>query len=73
VDLNFYVYRNRNYNEVFLRDHLFFCVSKEDLYKYYIEDINETTDITIKSFDKAGSVLPEHYEEPKTQVTAPVV
>jgi radical SAM family uncharacterized protein/radical SAM-linked protein len=72
VDLNFYVYRNRNYDEVFPWDHLFFCVSKEDLYKDYIKGINETADITIKSFDKAGCVLSEHYEEPKTQVTAPV-
>ncbi|MDR2066585.1 MAG: TIGR03960 family B12-binding radical SAM protein [Endomicrobium sp.] len=73
VDLNFYVYRNRNYDEVFPWDHLFFCVSKEDLYKDYIKGINETADVTIKSFDKVGCVLPEHYEEPKTQVTAPVV
>ncbi|MDR2616563.1 MAG: TIGR03960 family B12-binding radical SAM protein [Endomicrobium sp.] len=73
VDLNFYVYRNRNYDEVFPWDHLFFCVSKEDLYKDYTKGINEVADITIKSFDKVGCVLPEHYEEPKTQETAPVV
>ena len=73
VDLNFYVYRNRNYDEVFPWDHLFFGVSKEDLYKDYTNGINETGDITVKSFGKAGCVFPENYEEPKTQVTAPVV
>ncbi|MDR3125425.1 MAG: TIGR03936 family radical SAM-associated protein, partial [Endomicrobium sp.] len=73
VDLNFYVYRSRNYDEVFPWDHLFFCVSKEDLYKDYTKGINETADITIKSFDKVGCLLPEHYGGPKTQETAPIV
>ncbi|MDR1418389.1 MAG: TIGR03960 family B12-binding radical SAM protein [Endomicrobium sp.] len=73
IDLNFYVCRNRNYNEVFPWDHLFFGVTKEDLYKDYIKGINETADITIKPFDKIQCSLPDNYIEPKTSVLIPVI
>jgi radical SAM family uncharacterized protein/radical SAM-linked protein len=73
IDLNFYVYRSRNYGEMFPWDHLFFGVSKEDLYKDYIKGINETADVTIKSFDKIQCGLPENYVEPKISVLVPVM
>jgi radical SAM family uncharacterized protein/radical SAM-linked protein len=69
IDLNFYVYRNRSYNEVFPWDHLFFGVSKENLYKDYMKGINETADVTMKYFDKAQCCLPKNYVEPKIFVS----
>jgi radical SAM family uncharacterized protein/radical SAM-linked protein len=73
IDLNFYVYRNSNCNEVFPWDHLFFGVSKEDLYKDYVKGINETADVSIKSFDKTQCSLPNNYVEPKISVLAPIM
>jgi radical SAM family uncharacterized protein/radical SAM-linked protein len=74
IDLSFYVYRNRNYEEVFPWDHLFFGVSKEDLYRDYVKGINETANISVKSFDKIQCSLPDNnYIEPKTFVLTPVI
>jgi radical SAM family uncharacterized protein/radical SAM-linked protein len=75
IDLNFYVYRNRKYDEVFPWDHLFFGVSKEHLYKDYMKGINEIADVdvTIKSFDKTQCSLPDIYIESKPSVLVPVI
>ncbi|MDR2427148.1 MAG: TIGR03960 family B12-binding radical SAM protein [Endomicrobium sp.] len=73
LDIDFYVYRERNRNEVFPWDHLNFLVSKQSLYADYIKGINETTDISSDEFDKSQCLLPENYEEPKNLVLPPIM
>jgi radical SAM family uncharacterized protein/radical SAM-linked protein len=73
IDLNFYVYRERKFDEIFPWDHLFFGMSKEDLYKDYIKGINETVDTIIKQFDKSNCSLPANYVEPTIPVLPSVM
>ncbi|MCA6072274.1 MAG: TIGR03960 family B12-binding radical SAM protein [Endomicrobium sp.] len=68
IDLNFYVYRDRKYDEVLPWDHLHFGVSKEDLYSDYVKGINETANVEVEHFDKSQCSLPENYVEPKISV-----
>ncbi len=71
LDLDFYVYRKRDKDEVFAWDHLDFGVSKEFLYNDYIKGINETASDEKEMFNKANCVLPEDYEEPQISVLPP--
>ncbi|MDR2437512.1 MAG: TIGR03960 family B12-binding radical SAM protein [Endomicrobium sp.] len=73
IDLNFYVYRERRSDEIFPWDHLFFGMSKKDLYKDYIKGINETVDSIAKQFDKSFCSLPVNYVEPTISVLPPVM
>ncbi|MDR3281672.1 MAG: TIGR03960 family B12-binding radical SAM protein, partial [Endomicrobium sp.] len=75
IDLNFYLYRNKNYNEVFPWDHLFFGISKEDLYSDYIDSIGEAfCFVKTKQFaDNLKCFLPENYVEPKVLRISPVM
>jgi radical SAM-linked protein len=73
IDLSFYVYRDRKFDEVLPWEHLNFGVSKEDLYADYIKGINEIADVDAKQFDKSHCFLPENYVEPKISVLLPVM
>ncbi|MDR1195616.1 MAG: TIGR03960 family B12-binding radical SAM protein [Endomicrobium sp.] len=73
LNIDFYVYRERDKNEVFPWDHLFFGVTKQNLYEDYIKGINETSDVSGYKFDKSQCLLPENYEEPKNSVLPPVM
>jgi radical SAM family uncharacterized protein/radical SAM-linked protein len=72
INLDFYVYRDRSYNEILPWEHLHFSVSKEDLYADYIKGINETADIVPKQFDKSNFSLSANYMEPKISVLPPM-
>ncbi|MDR2399162.1 MAG: TIGR03960 family B12-binding radical SAM protein [Endomicrobium sp.] len=71
IDLNFYVYRERKYDEVFPWDHLFFGTSKQELYQDYIKGINETANTLVEQFDKSNCSLPENYVEHTISVLPP--
>ncbi|MCL2144681.1 MAG: TIGR03960 family B12-binding radical SAM protein [Endomicrobia bacterium] len=71
LDLDFYVYRKRDKDEVFPWDHLDFGVSKEFLYDDYIKGINENADTQKEAFSKANCILPEDYKEPEISVLPP--
>jgi radical SAM family uncharacterized protein/radical SAM-linked protein len=68
INLDFYVYRNRCYDEILPWEHLHFGVSKKDLYADYIKGINETAATTPKMLDESSCPLPANYTEPKTSV-----
>jgi radical SAM-linked protein len=68
INLDFYIYRNRSYDEVLPWEHLHFGVSKEDLYADYIKGIHETASTTPKMPDESNCLLPANYAEPKTSV-----
>jgi radical SAM family uncharacterized protein/radical SAM-linked protein len=75
TNLNFYLYRNMNYNEIFPWDHLFFGVSKELLYADYIDAVNKMPcfvkakhpDYDVKYF------LPKNYVEPEVSNIPPIM
>lgn len=71
LDLDFYVYRKRDKNEIFAWEHLDFGTSKEFLYNDYIKGINETAGADKEMFDKANCALPEDYKEPEISVLPP--
>jgi radical SAM family uncharacterized protein/radical SAM-linked protein len=71
IDLGFYVYRQRGADEVFPWDHLFFGVSKKELYGDYIKGMNETAAVSVKHFDKPNCLLPADYVEPVISVLPP--
>jgi radical SAM-linked protein len=73
IDINFYVYRERKSDEIFPWDHLFFGMSKEDLYKDYIRGINETGETIVKQFDKSNCSLLANYVEPTISVLPPLM
>ncbi|MDR3330686.1 MAG: TIGR03960 family B12-binding radical SAM protein [Endomicrobium sp.] len=70
IDLNFYIYREKKYNEILPWEHLYFGISKNDLYTDYIKGINETADIAIGQFDETQCYLPENYILPKVSLSA---
>jgi radical SAM family uncharacterized protein/radical SAM-linked protein len=73
IDLNFYIYRNRKPDEVFPWDHLFFGMSKQELYKDYVKGINETADTLVEQFDLSNCSLPANYVEPTISVLPSVM
>jgi radical SAM-linked protein len=73
IDLNFYVYRNIKYDEILPWEHLDFGVSKEALYAEYVKGINETSDVAVEQFSKAGCALPKNYVKPEISVVAPAM
>lgn len=73
LDLDFYVYRLRQQDEVLPWDHLDFGTSKEFLYNDYIKGINEKAEAEKAMFDKANCALPEDYKEPEISVLPPVM
>jgi radical SAM family uncharacterized protein/radical SAM-linked protein len=50
LDFNFYLYRNRSYNEILPWDHLYFGMSKKKLYDDYMFAINKKETIMNKTF-----------------------
>jgi radical SAM family uncharacterized protein/radical SAM-linked protein len=73
VDLSFYIYRNRKPDEVFPWDHLFFGMSKQELYKDYVKGINETADTLVKQLDNSNCSLSANYVEPTISVLPPAM
>ncbi|GHT47066.1 hypothetical protein AGMMS49936_07080 [Endomicrobiia bacterium] len=73
INLGFYVYRDRSYDEILPWEHLHFGVSKGDLYADYVKGINETADIVSKQLDKSNCSLPVNYVEPKISVLPPAI
>ncbi|MDR3195955.1 MAG: TIGR03960 family B12-binding radical SAM protein [Endomicrobium sp.] len=73
IDLNFYARRERKPDEIFPWDHLFFGMSKKDLYEDYIKGINETADILAEQFDKSNCSVPANYVEPTISVLPPAM
>jgi radical SAM family uncharacterized protein/radical SAM-linked protein len=74
IDLNFYVYRDRKHDEVLPWEHLYFGVSKRELYADYLKGLNETADIMMaQQLDKSHCSLPENYVEPKISILPSVM
>ncbi|MDR3071424.1 MAG: TIGR03960 family B12-binding radical SAM protein [Endomicrobium sp.] len=55
IDLDFYLYRSKNYDEILPWDHLNFGVTKKELYADYINGINESVDDGFYNFPTSKS------------------
>lgn len=67
-DLNFYVYRKRNFDEVLPWQHINLGVTKEYLYNDYLNGIKETGN-TIVNNDKQVTKLPENVSCVKKEIS----
>jgi radical SAM family uncharacterized protein/radical SAM-linked protein len=75
INLNSYLHRNINYNEIFPWDHLFFGTSKEDLYSDYIDAVGKMPCFvkTKQSNDNAKCFLPKNYADPEVSNISPIM
>jgi radical SAM family uncharacterized protein/radical SAM-linked protein len=74
IDLNFYVYRDRKHDEVLPWEHLYFGVSKGELYADYLKSLNETADIMMEQqLDKSHCSFPGNYVKPKISILPSVM
>lgn len=68
LSLDFYVYRQRQTEEILPWEHINLGVSKEQLHKDFIEGISETGDISYNNIKDLGK-LPENYSQPQQFVS----
>ncbi|MBQ3834913.1 MAG: TIGR03960 family B12-binding radical SAM protein [Elusimicrobia bacterium] len=66
-DINFYVYRKRDYDEILPWQHLNLGVTKEYLYNDYLKGVSETAEAAISS-NKQALKLPENVSSVKKEI-----
>ena len=64
LSLDFYVYRQREQNEILPWQHIDLGVTKEQLYNDYVAGISETSDVNYTNIKDLGK-LPENYSQPQ--------
>jgi radical SAM-linked protein len=71
LDLDFYVYRQPNKDEVFAWDHLDFGIDKKTLYEDYVKGLACDSQIKDDLFNKEHANFPDNFTQPEREAIPP--